>query len=156
MRENRSDARKIRIGDILLSMYRVLIPVDTNEDRAKRQAKAVANLPNSDEEVEANILYVFTSEADEDMPEELERFRTATRVASVRRAKEVLEEADIEANVLEDSGNAAKDILDTAEELDIDCIVLGGRKRSPAGKVLFGSITQAVILDSDRPVMVTG
>nr|WP_276414161.1 universal stress protein [Halomicroarcula sp. XH51] len=33
-------------------------------------------------------------------------------------------------------------------------IVLAGRKRSPAGKALFGSVTQDVILGTDRSVLV--
>jgi nucleotide-binding universal stress UspA family protein len=33
-------------------------------------------------------------------------------------------------------------------------ICVAGRKRTPTGKVLFGSVTQAVILDTERPVLV--
>jgi nucleotide-binding universal stress UspA family protein len=34
--------------------------------------------------------------------------------------------------------------------------VMGGRKQSPTSKLLFGSVTQNVILQTDRPVTVTG
>ena len=39
-----------------------------------------------------------------------------------------------------------------ADEVDADMIVLGGRGRSPAGKALFGSTTQEVLLGSPCPV----
>ncbi|SDR03440.1 universal stress protein [Natronobacterium texcoconense] len=136
-------------------MYRVLLPVDTSEDRALAQAEYVSSLPEASEDVEAYILFVFQGD-DEDLPDELEQFKSASRVGSVRRARERLEEAGIETTVLEDSGDAAADILDVAEEYDVDSIVLGGRKRSPVGKAMFGSVTQSVILNTDRPVAVTG
>ena len=50
-------------------------------------------------------------------------------------------------------GEAAPAILELADEVDADAVLLGVRKRSPVGKVLFGSVTQAVILSSDRPTI---
>jgi nucleotide-binding universal stress UspA family protein len=50
-------------------------------------------------------------------------------------------------------GNPAKEILDEAERLDARYIIVGGRKRTPIGKAVFGSITQSVLLNADRPVM---
>ncbi|MCH7660977.1 MAG: universal stress protein, partial [Euryarchaeota archaeon] len=47
-------------------------------------------------------------------------------------------------------------ILDYVEENEIDIVVIGGRKRTPAGKLLFGSVTQSVILHADVPVTVVG
>ena len=136
-------------------MFRVLVPVDTDEDRARTQARFVASLPDAAGQIEAHILFVFEG-SEADLPEELQPFRSASRVRSVRRAVEFLEERDIAVEVLEDSGNTAADIVDLAEQLDVDLIVMGGRKRSPAAKVIFGSITQSVLLNTDRPVTVTG
>lgn len=50
-------------------------------------------------------------------------------------------------------GYPAEEILDYAEDHDARYVVVGGRKRSPVGKVLFGSVTQAVLLGADRPVV---
>lgn len=136
-------------------MYRVLVPVDTNEQRALAQAEHVANLPDAADSVEAILLFVFQGEAS-DLPEDIQGFGTATRVGSVRRASEHLEEHGVDVTVREGSGDTAEDIIDTAEAEDVDSIVLGGRKRSPAGKVLFGSISQSVLLAADRPVTITG
>ncbi|PSP66736.1 universal stress protein, partial [Halobacteriales archaeon QH_6_68_27] len=39
-----------------------------------------------------------------------------------------------------------------AAETDADLVVVGGRKRSPAGKAVFGSTAQEVMLESPCPV----
>ncbi|AFO58069.1 MULTISPECIES: universal stress protein [unclassified Natrinema] len=136
-------------------MHRVLIPIDTNEDRALAQVDYVKSLPNAAEAVEAYLVFLFTGHSNE-LPQEFDNFKSASRIDSVRRAQESLEEAGIEVTVLEDSGDTEDDILEEAEAYDVDSIVLGGRNRSPVGKAIFGSTTQGIILGSDRPVVVTG
>lgn len=50
-------------------------------------------------------------------------------------------------------GEPSSRINDYAEQNDAGYIVTSGRKRSPVGKVLFGSVTQSILLNSDRPVI---
>ncbi|WP_069386436.1 universal stress protein [Cellulosimicrobium cellulans] len=45
-------------------------------------------------------------------------------------------------------------IVDEAERLHPELVVIGARKRSPVGKFLLGSTTQRVLLDSPSPVLV--
>lgn len=52
-------------------------------------------------------------------------------------------------------GNPAKRIVDYAEEHDVRYIVVAGRKRSPTGKAIFGSVTQSVLLNAPCPVLAT-
>lgn len=128
-------------------MYHVVIAVDEETDRARRQASAVADLPSAADEVRATLLHVFT---------ENPGGASATQVGSVRRAEELLENEGIEVDIAERSGDPAATVLDFADEEAADCICVGGRNRSPAGKAIFGSVSQSVILQADRPVLVTG
>ena len=132
-------------------MYRVLLPIDHSESRALTQAQYVTSLPDASESVEAILLFVFTDEED---PGEFPR--TVTRIRSIRRASEHLRDHGVEVSVVEDSMETVENILRYADDYDVNALVLGGRKRSPAGKALFGSVTQSVILNTDRPVVVTG
>lgn len=50
-------------------------------------------------------------------------------------------------------GDIAAEILQYARERDAQYIVVGGRKRSPVGKVIFGSTSLSIIRNADRPVV---
>lgn len=125
-------------------MTRVLLSIDEDESRAKSQAETVIDLLETDD-LSVDLLHVF-----EENPEGA----TANQLASVRRAKELLEDAGVDVTIQGEGGNPSELIIDHAEDIDADAICIAGRKRSPTGKVVFGSVTQDVILNTERSVLV--
>lgn len=52
-------------------------------------------------------------------------------------------------------GDPAEAILEYSDEQDAEYIVVSARKRSSLGKAVFGSVTQSLLLNADRPVVAT-
>jgi nucleotide-binding universal stress UspA family protein len=126
-------------------MYEILMPIDTDTDRALRQANAVEDLPGEPEDIHVTVLHSFT---------ENPSGASITQLQAARRVESHLDDAGYSVTLDERSGSPADSILEVAAEDDVDLICIGGRKRSPTGKVLFGSVTQSVLLDADRSVLV--
>jgi nucleotide-binding universal stress UspA family protein len=130
-------------------MYRVLMPIDGSESRGEAQAETVVAFPDAAESVKVTLLYVFDDEDQKETtaPEDI----GGGQVAASR-----LRDAGITVEQSSHVGDPATEILAAADEIDADQIVLGGRKRSPVGAILFGSVSQSVIVEADRPVTITG
>ncbi|MFB6223668.1 MAG: universal stress protein [Haloarcula sp.] len=126
-------------------MYEIVAGIDKSEARGTAIAESITEMPLDQDEVHVSLLHDF-----EENPEGA----SVDQVASVRRAKDILEEAGIEVTLSESSGEPADAILKLADDRDAEMIVVAGRKRTPTGKVLFGSVTQTVILGTDRSVLV--
>ena len=47
----------------------------------------------------------------------------------------------------------AEDLLQCAQDEDVDLLVIGIRRRSPVGKLIMGSNAQDIILQADCPVL---
>lgn len=129
-------------------MYHVLVPISEESGRVNAQLEYLESLPIDGDDLRVTVAHSYTEERlDAEPVEPPETLLTA---------RERLEAMNVAAEEREISGTPVDGIPLMADDLDVDAIVMSGRKRSPAGKLLFGSVTQAVILDTDRPVTVVG
>lgn len=68
-------------------------------------------------------------------------------------AADAIEDAGIEAEAVGLVGAPDDEIVNYANKQNADYIVIGGRKQSPVGKALFGSVSQSILLDARQPVV---
>jgi len=128
-------------------MVKLLLALENDLSQAEAQITALENFAQTAGDMETLILHVF-----DENPENA----SVHQIATVREARDRLEETGVTVKLLESSGDPGEEIIKQAEEHDVDQICVGGKKRSPAGKALFGSVTQEVILSTQRPVLVCG
>ena len=133
-------------------MYRVLLPVDENLDRAEKQANYITELPCASDQIEVVVAHTMTGE-EREVPDAMQR---VDRCQSVRRAKEMLEDAGVAVDTRELSSPPDEGILSFVQNSEVDEIVMGGRKRSATEKALLGSTTQTILLNVSIPVTATG
>jgi nucleotide-binding universal stress UspA family protein len=76
----------------------------------------------------------------------------AARYAPVRELAAALDEAGVDYEIRGALGDYAEKVVAAAEEHDTDMVLVGGRKRSPTGKAVFGSVAQEVMLSAPCPV----
>lgn len=139
-------------------MYRVLLPVGGDSEHVLAAADAVASLPNAADEVEAVILNVyegFEVSGEGGRVDSEDVWNEENYPASVNIVEDRLAEAGIETSKRREHGDPAETIVEVAAEIDVDGITMSGRRRSPTGKMLFGSTTQSVLLAADHPVTVS-
>lgn len=126
-------------------MYHVVVGVGPDDEQTTEKVEAIADLPASPSSVRATVVHA-TDDPDAE----------PTDVGSVAEALDLFSAAGIETEtvVVDDSPSDA--VIQTVTAVDADCVCVGGRRRSPAGKLQLKSGSQRVILKSDVPVLVAG
>jgi nucleotide-binding universal stress UspA family protein len=100
---------------------------------------------------EADAVYAINSLHDEDAdPEAIRDGKDALNAVASRLAAVTT----VETEQFSRGNVPAEDILSFSEEVDADEIVLGVRKPSPTNKAAIGSVSEQVLLHSDRPMAV--
>lgn len=68
-------------------------------------------------------------------------------------AGDAIDEANVAANAVGLMGDPADEVVEYAHDRDARYVVVAGRKRSPVGKALFGSVAQSIMLSAACPVV---
>jgi len=87
--------------------------------------------------------------------DEVSADEVAKRHVTVRKLGDAMDEAGLEYSWhgrVSDDGAQGDAIVAAASELGADLLVVGGRRRSPTGKAVFGSTAQEVMLNAPCPV----
>lgn len=128
------------------------MPVDANIDRAMTQAETITDLPLEKDSVKVHIVNVLDEDASIDASSDM---LNPDRLDSINKAEEILKSHGIAVETDRVAGDISTMIIKLADELNADGIFIGGVKRSPTGKAIFGSTAQTVILNAGRPVTIT-
>lgn len=146
-----------------MSVDTIVLAADRgNEDLADRLAATAADIADPSD-AEVVLAYVFDEEEYETACNRLNVARgsevtpsdIAERNATVRDLGDALADTDIDVTAygrLTDGVSRGRRLAELADEVDADMLVIGGQGRSPAGKALFGSTAQEVMLESACPV----
>ncbi|WP_276261092.1 universal stress protein [Haloglomus litoreum] len=124
-------------------MTRYLVGVDSKETAEQLVDYLDGKLRDEDSVAVVNSLPGGEDTSDED-------------VIKGREATEYVESHldDVETHQLIRGNSPQEDLVQFAEENDIDELVIGIRKRSPTGKLVFGSTAQDLLLETTRPTVV--
>lgn len=139
-------------------MYdRVLVPTDGSETVETTLEHGLRIARDNDATVHA--LYVIDARvvrsADGDAREDLERTLESEGREAVDAVEAQALEADLEVVSEIRYGTPHKEILDYAEEAEIDLIAIGSHGKSPREKLLtMGSVSERVVDNSPVPVLV--
>lgn len=139
----------------------VIAAVDRSE-RAKKAVKEAVEIASAFDDIVHVVHVLSRSEFVELEQTEVQKTGRAIDMDRIRnhagklaeRASEGVD-ADVDIEYVGLVGDASEKILDYADKQEARYIVVGPRKKSPTGKVLFGSVSQQVLLNSNCPVVVT-
>jgi nucleotide-binding universal stress UspA family protein len=144
-----------------MSLETILVAVGPNDaDRYERLGEETIDI-GAGADAHVVVAHVFTDEEYQQALDTLEIDRTAEKATpgevarrhtTTRNLAAMLDEAGMSYEFRGGVGDHGEEIVAIAEAVDADLVIVGGRKRSPAGKAVFGSTAQEVMLESPCPV----
>ncbi|MDG5775455.1 universal stress protein [Haloarculaceae archaeon H-GB2-1] len=143
-----------------MNMETVLLALDSTDD--ERLYELVDTAANVAGPADATVVLLHVFDRDEyeslqhrlgiDPSSETTPSDVAKRYETVKTVADALEARGIEVEIRGALGDEGDSIVRVAGTVGADMVVVGGRKRSPTGKAVFGSVAQRVMLNSPCPV----
>lgn len=134
------------------------MPVVAAVDQSERARSVVQRAKQLADDSGVGLHVVHVGQADVPSPEggydaDREKRLSAQKATNIARdiGLDVLDIEGFEPVGLE--GNPAEALLEHSRAEDAEYIVVSARKRSPVGQAVFGSVTQSLLLNADRPVV---
>jgi len=143
-----------------MAIQTILLAVGKNDaDRIDELTQTVTDIAGP---TGANVViaHVFSEEEYENVVDRLD-FESvgeadpdtvADRHSTVRELRSRFDDAAIGYSVRGSVGDHGDKIVSLAQDTNADLVIVGGSKRSPTGKAVFGSVAQEVMLNAPCPV----
>ena len=144
-----------------MSIETVLLAVGTEDEERTEQLAREAIAVAEPSGAEIVLTHVFSEEefdgvrsklgvdpaSEGSTPDAVAERHTTTRALAA-----ALTEAGVSYSIRGGVGDHADEVVEAASAVGADRVVVGGRRRSPTGKAVFGSVAQDVILSAPCPV----
>lgn len=135
----------------------VIVAAVDRSERATRVVDEAARLAEAFDDT-VHVVHALTrsefldlgvTSAQAERPKDMDQIRSA----AAEMAEKAVSNLEVPYETVGLSGNPADEILRYADERDANYIVVSPRKRSRAGKMLFGSVAQSILLGASCPVV---
>ena len=105
--------------------------------------------------VEAQLRKVKLIVVYSDHGSQLDSATAVERAEQLEKVHALLHTTDVEHDLrhLVRGKDPVNDVLDVADEIEADLIVIGIRRRTPVGKLVLGSNSQSILLEASIPVL---
>lgn len=105
--------------------------------------------------VEAQLRKVKLIVVYSDHGAQLDSATAVERAEQLEKVHALLHTTDVEHDLrhLVRGKDPVNDVLDVADEVEADLIVIGIRRRTPVGKLVLGSNSQSILLEASIPVL---
>jgi nucleotide-binding universal stress UspA family protein len=145
-----------------MTLETVLMAVSKEDvERSEKMVRTAADIAGPAEATVA-LTHIYKEEEYDNIRDELGFERdsevtptiVAERYVPIKEIRAELESEDVTCEIHGSlgEGSIGGRIVEIAAEVEADLVIVGGRKRSPAGKAAFGSIAQKVLLNAHCPV----